>query len=531
MQGPLFLIGVVIVICILMNRQIQRLAVPSLLIFLALGMCFGENGLFHIPFNDYSMADTICSVSLIFIMFYGGFGTNLRSARPVLGKAVLLSTLGVALTAGLTGVCAHYLLALPWLESFLIGSVLASTDAASVFNILRSKRLALRYNTAPLLEVESGSNDPMSYMLTVAVLALMTGEAVSLPLLLVQQVALGVLCGAALGKAAAEILNRMNWLADHERTVFVFAIALVSYALAALLGGNGYLSVYLCGILLGSAPIPQKRYLVHFFDAITNVAQVTIFFLLGLLVTPSELPAVFLPALVVAVCLTFLVRPVAVGLLLAPFRPTWRQLGVVSWAGLRGAASIVFAILAVLSQVTLRYDLYNLVFCVVLLSIAFQGTLLPLVSRKLGMIDEKDDVAKTFNDYQENSDICFIQVPIGENHSWKGARLKEIAMPKDFLVAMIQRDGAAIVPNGDSVVCSGDTLVLAARGFAGEEDLAIRETSLGEGHRWCGKPLRELELPKGVLVILVLRGTEVVIPDGGTIFAPGDVLVTARTRA
>ena len=195
MTEALLLIGCVIALCTLMGRFLDRLAVPSLLIFIALGMCFGENGLLRIYFNDYYAVNLICSVSLIFIMFYGGFGTNLSAARPVAVQSVVLSTLGVAGTAALVAAFAHWALKLPWLESFLIGSVISSTDAASVFNILRSKKLALKEHTDSLLEIESGSNDPISYMLTTVAVGLMSGEKMVVPLLLLQQLAVGILCG------------------------------------------------------------------------------------------------------------------------------------------------------------------------------------------------------------------------------------------------------------------------------------------------------------------------------------------------
>ena len=208
MNGGLLLIGAVILICILMNRYLEKIPVPSLLIFIGLGMCFGENGLLRIAFNDYEMVNGICSISLIFIMFYGGFGTNLGAARPVLVRSALLSTLGVAGTAGMVGVFSHFTLRLPWTESLLIGSVISSTDAASVFNILRSRKLALREHTDSLLEVESGSNDPISYMLTAVMLSIMAGQEISIFGLLVQQLTLGVLFGIVIGKLAEWILSR-----------------------------------------------------------------------------------------------------------------------------------------------------------------------------------------------------------------------------------------------------------------------------------------------------------------------------------
>ena len=207
-----------------------------------------------------------------------------------------------------------------WTQSLLIGSVVASTDAASVFNILRSKKLNLKNNTASLLELESGSNDPVSYMLTIVMLSLMSGESISIPLLLFKQIAFGLLCGLLLGKISVWVLNNISIRMEQGETIFVFAVAILAYALAGQLEGNGYLSVYLCGILMGNSYLPKKRDLVRFFDVITNVAQMMIFFLLGLLVTPVELPQVLLPSLLIMVFMTFIGRPIAVGTILLPFK-------------------------------------------------------------------------------------------------------------------------------------------------------------------------------------------------------------------
>lgn len=531
MNGAILLIGAVILICILMNRFLERIPVPSLLIFIALGMCFGENGIFRIVFNDYAAVNLICSVSLIFIMFYGGFGTNLQAARPVLAQSAILSTLGVAGTAGAVAVFAHLALQLPWLESLLIGSVISSTDAASVFNILRSNKLALKHHTDSLLEVESGSNDPMSYMLTTVTLSLMAGQDVSIPWLLLQQISLGVLFGLLTGAAVVWLL-RQNFVDSQQgRTVLLFAAMLLAYALPAVLGGNGYLGVYLCGIWLGNAKLSQKRYLVYFFDVLTNVCQVIIFFLLGLLVTPVELPAVLLPALGIMVFLTVAARPVVVAVLLAPFRAPAAQIGVVSWAGLRGAASIVFAISAVLSGMPMRYNLYNLVFCIVLFSIAVQGSLLPRVARRFGMIDQNEDVAKTFNDYQAESDVDFIKIHLGSGHPWCGRTLKQAALPPELLVTMVLRKGETIVPQGDTTLHAGDLLVLAGRAFDDREQLYLHEIDLERGHRWVNKALAELSLPEGRRIILIKRGMETMIPTGRTVLHAGDVLVLAESAA
>ena len=531
MNEALLLMGCVILLCTLMGRYLDRLAVPSLLIFIALGMCFGENGLLRIPFDDYDAANVICSASLIFIMFYGGFGTNLNAARPVVVQSVVLSTLGVAGTAGAVAVFARLVLGLPWVESFLIGSVISSTDAASVFNILRSKKLALKYHTDSLLEIESGSNDPISYMLTTVAVGIMGGQDVFIPLLLVQQIAIGALGGLLLGKLAIWSLRRGMFPSEQSQTIFVFAVVILSYALPTVLGGNGYLSSYLCGIYMGSTKLPQKRNLVHFFDVVTDVAQVLIFFLLGLLVTPVELPSVLLPALAIMVFLTFLARPAVVSVLMLPFRPSLAQVGVVSWAGLRGVASIVFAIMAVLQGAETRYNLFNLVFCIVLLSISLQGSLLPRVSAKLHMIDHTADVSKTFNDYQEESDIDFIKIHLDKNHPWNGKTLKELPLPSDLLVVMIARREETIVPNGSTVLLPGDLLVLAARAFEDRENLFLQEIVVEKGHKWVGRSLRQIPTRSDTLIVMIKRGNETIIPGGSTILQAGDTLVIAQSSA
>ncbi len=531
MNEALLLMGCVILLCTLMGRYLDRLAVPSLLIFIALGMCFGENGLLRIPFDDYDAANVICSASLIFIMFYGGFGTNLNAARPVVVQSVVLSTLGVAGTAGAVAAFAHLVLGLPWVESFLIGSVISSTDAASVFNILRSKKLALKYHTDSLLEIESGSNDPISYMLTTVAVGIMGGQDVFIPLLLVQQIAIGALGGLLLGKLAIWSLRRGMFPSEQSQTIFVFAVVILSYALPTVLGGNGYLSSYLCGIYMGSTKLPQKRNLVHFFDVVTDVAQVLIFFLLGLLVTPVELPSVLLPALAIMVFLTFVARPAVVSVLMLPFRPSPAQVGVVSWAGLRGVASIVFAIMAVLQGAETRYNLFNLVFCIVLLSISLQGSLLPRVSAKLHMIDHTADVSKTFNDYQEESDIDFIKIHLDKNHPWNGKTLKELPLPSDLLVVMIARREETIVPNGSTVLLPGDLLVLAARAFEDRENLSLQEIVVEKGHKWVGRSLRQIPTRSDTLIVMIKRGNETIIPGGSTILQAGDTLVIAQSSA
>mgnify|MGYP002604795789 CR=1 FL=1 len=365
MTNYILIVTVVILLCLFLNKLSSRLGIPVLLAFILLGMLFGTDGLLKISFDNYRIAEEICTVSLIFIMFYGGFGTNWKQAKPVAGKAVLLSTLGVLLTAVATGLFCYGVLHFRFWESMLIGAVLSSTDAASVFSILRSKQLNLKDNTASMLEMESGSNDPCSYMLTVIILAVMKGGFTggSLVRLVVLQLVFGVVVGVIVAAFGAWVLSQMKNTSDGVDTIFVFSMALLAYAGAAVLGGNGYLSTYLAGLILGNRPLHNKRSLVHFFDGLTGLMQMLIFFLLGLLAFPSALPGIIPVAFAIALFLTFVARPVSVFAILTPFRCSVRQQLLVAWSGLRGAASIVFAILAISTflHATLPYIFVNAV--------------------------------------------------------------------------------------------------------------------------------------------------------------------------
>ena len=378
MTSYILLVAAVILLCLSLNKMSNKLGIPMLLAYILLGMMFGTDGILKIPFDNFTIAEQICTVSLIFIMFYGGFGTNWKQAKPVAGKAVLLSTVGVILTAVTTGAFCHFILRMDFWESMLIGSVISSTDAASVFSILRSKRLNLKNNTASMLEVESGSNDPCSYMLTVIILTIMSGElsGSSLVVMIFSQIIFGILVGVVVALAAAFILKKVNFATDGFDTIFVFSMALVSYAGASMINGNGYLAAYIAGIILGNTPLHHKKSLVHFFDGITGLMQMLIFFLLGLLAYPSQLPKILPIALAIAVFLTFVARPVSVFAILMPFRCPVKQQLLVSWAGLRGAASIVFAIMATVSPAYTKNDLFHIVIFIVLFSISIQGCLL-----------------------------------------------------------------------------------------------------------------------------------------------------------
>lgn len=523
----LLIVAVVIIICILCNKLSNKLGIPMLLAFILIGMIFGSDGIFKIPFDNYGFAEQICSVALIFIMFYGGFGTKWNQARPIAVRAVLLSSAGVILTALITGVFCYYILRITFLESMLIGAVISSTDAASVFSILRSKRLNLKDNTASLLEVESGSNDPCSYMLTVILLSVMEGTASggAVVAMIFSQILIAVIFGTAVALITSRILKSVQFATDGFDTIFVVAIAILSYTVPSLLGGNGYLSVYIVGIILGNQAIKNKQPLVHFFDGITGLMQMLIFFLLGLLSFPSQMPEVFFTSMIIAVFLTFVARPVSVFLLLTPFGCKVKQQLLVSLAGLRGAASIVFAIMATISSAVIHIDIFHIVFGIVLFSILLQGSLIPLAAKKLDMIDEDSDVLKTFNDYTDEVPVQFIQFTLKGKHPWAGRKLKEILLPPDTLVVLLQREKRKITPNGDTVILEGDTVVLSAKALGSVEGIRLTEVTLGKKHEWIGKSISEIEMEPMKLIIMIQRNGKIVIPKGKTILKYMDKLV------
>lgn len=527
METITLITATVILVCLFANRISGRFGVPMLLVFIGVGMLFGSDGIAKIPFEDYSMAETGCSVALIFIMFYGGFGTNWHKAKPVAVKSMLLSSLGVVVTALLTGVFCHYALGMDFAGGMLIGACLGSTDAATVFSILRGKRLNLKYNTASLLEVESGSNDPFAYMITMIVLSFMQGGASAgdMVLMLFEQLFIGGALGLAIAVLSRFILEKIKFSSAGLDSVYMVAIALLAYAAPAVLGGNGYLSTYIVGIFLGNSPIPGKRNLVHFFDGVTGLLQMLVFFMLGLLASPSRLPEVVVPGILIALFMTFAARPVSVFGILAPFRCKLNQMMLISWSGLRGVASIVFAIMATAASHFQEYDLFHTVFITVLFSLLFQGSLIPFLARKLNMIDDTNDVMTTFNDYSEELPVQFIKININEGNPWDGKQIKDISLPPETLIAMVVRRSKRIVPRGFTQLHAGDTAVLCAPAIGDSTEIKLTEVNVTKESMYCGQMLSELPPDNGNLVVLIKRGERVIIPRGRTVFTEGDILV------
>ncbi len=526
MNLAILLVAIVILLCVLVEKFSDKFSIPALIFFMFIGMLFGSDGFLKIPFDDFKLAENVCSIALIFIMFYGGFNTKWQAAKSVAVQSVLLSTIGVVITAGITTLLCWLILGMDLPESFLIGAVLSSTDAASVFAILRKSNLNLKDGTASILEVESGSNDPMSYLLTlIAISVVTTGGFGNVFGTIAIQLIMGVIVGVVMANATIHIMMKTSLVSDGQETLFMIAAVMVCYSLTAYLGGNAFLSVYLFGICTGNRRIHKKQKMIAFFDGVTSLAQIMIFFLIGLLTFPSQMPAIIFPALAIVVFVTLIARPIAVFALMTPLKASRNQKLLISWAGLRGAASSVFAIMAVAAGVTIKNDLFHIVFMVSLFSVTIQGSLLPKAAKKLNMVDDNADVRKTFNDYQEETAFQLMQMHIPEGHSWVECLVKDVTMPTGSLALMIKRNGKSLITKGDTRILAGDDIILSVPPYNPSGSEKLEERIIDPDDSWCNKAISELKIAKHKLIAMIIRDNQPIIPDGKTVIQENDVVV------
>lgn len=528
----LLIFAVIIITCVFLNKFSGKVGIPVLLFFLVLGLFCGSQ---YDEFAEESgwLVGDISTIALIFIMFYGGFGTRWKSARPIVVEAGLLATIGVALTALFVGLFCHFALGWTALESFLMGAVISSTDAATVFSILRTRKLGLKNNSAPLVEVESGSNDPMSYMLTTVMLSLFSGDVSggNIVLQIFTQMIFGAGLGLVIAKGAVFLLKRISFRNNGFDLLLFISIALLSYALPDMVGGNGYLSAYIVGIVLGNTIFTERKPMVSFFDAITSLMQIVIFYLLGMLAIPSNLLHSLVPALMIFAFLTLVARPLAVFGVLAPFRKyPFRQIELVSFVGLRGAASIVFAITILTSKAELQNDIFSIVFCIVLASIALQGSLVPAVAKRTGMTDSDADVMTTFSDFRENAEMSFGAISVNESSTWNNRSVKNLDLPQDCLLTLVVRGDERIVPKGDTVLKAGDEIVICTRSYQDSATDSLIQHTIPENSEWAECRVSEYIKSEGDLLVMIQRGDEKIIPNGSTVLKGGDVLVSLKRK-
>lgn len=459
----LFIIGLLIFFSALSSKLSDKFGIPVLFIFLGIGMLAGSEGLFGIHFDNAQFAQSAGTLALIFILFGGGLDTKWKVIKPVFKEGIILATLGVLLTAFFVAFCTYYLFDFTFLEALLVGAIVSSTDAAAVFAILRARGVALKKRLSPLLELESGSNDPMAIFLTIALLQIIT-----LPgatsfyewiFLFFLQFALGGVLGIAFGLVAPHILNKIHFSFYGLYPVFIVAWVLLLFSIAAMLGGNGFLAVYILGITLNTKEFVNKKNMIGFFDGIAWMMQIGVFLTLGLLVFPSQLPEVALYGLVVALWLLFVARPAGVFLSLIFSKFSWREKTFISLVGLRGAVPIILATYPYIEGLENAQLIFNTVFFMVLFSILIQGTTLPFVANILKVKQtEVKEVKKA-----PSSPLFYHtlkQYYIDENSKVVDKSIAELEIPSDFLILLIQRNDHYIRPTGSTTFNKNDILLI-----------------------------------------------------------------------
>ncbi|MHB1317855.1 MAG: potassium/proton antiporter [Anaerolineae bacterium] len=451
---------------VLVSKVSDRWGIPALLLFLGLGMLAGSEGPGGIYFDDPHVANAIGIVCLALILFSGGLDTRWESVRPVLGPSLNLATVGVVITAALVGLLAGRIFGLPWQGALLLGAIVSSTDAAAVFSILRSRGVSLKGRLRPLLELESGSNDPMAVFLTLAALQLVMGTAGSagdIALMLVRQMGLGALLGILAGELLAPLLNRLRLGYDGLYPVFTLAYALLTYAATAALGGSGFLAVYVAGVALARHDFVHRRSLERFHSGVSWLMQITLFLTLGLLVFPSELLPLAKYSAMIALWLMLVARPAAVLLALLPFRGiSIREKALISWVGLRGAAPILLATYPLVAGAPLSDVVFNVVFFVVLVSVVLQGTTIPLTARLL-KVDAPVPIRPAYPiEYLGGRGLsdAFVELEVPAGSFADGRSIVELDLPAELLVILIARGDEFIIPSGGSELHAGDRLLV-----------------------------------------------------------------------
>lgn len=476
----LLLCSVLIFAAVLVTKVGSRYGVPSLLLFLLLGMVAGEDVL-GVRFDDFKLAESIGHFAMTIILFTAGLETSISETRPVLRQGMLLSTVGVLLTVLFTGLFVWLvfgsLMSAPIFGCFLLAAVMGSTDSASVFSVLRGKKLHLRENLGPMLELESGSNDPMAYMLTIILIQLVTDSrsAASAGTLLINsigllflQIAVGVAVGFGVGFAARWLLGRLRLAGSALYSILILSVGFFANGIASLLMGNGLLALYIAAIIIGNrTDLPHRKEILNFFDGMTWLMQLVMFLMLGLLARPSRMLPMLLPAILIGLFMMFVARPASVFLCLMPFRDqSVRAKTFASWVGLKGAGPILFAVCPVIAGLEGANDMFNTVFIITLFSLLLQGMTLSPVARMLRLSYDEDPKAETFGMEIPEEMGLLRDHTITEEDLQMGSTLRELGLPHGIRVMMVRRGDTYLVPHGSMPLEVGDRLVI----IMGESD-------------------------------------------------------------
>ena len=468
----ILLIGsILLFVSIVVGKTGYRFGVPALLLFLLVGMLFGSDGL-GLQFHNAKIAQFIGMVALSVILFSGGMDTKFKEIRPILSPGIVLSTVGVFLTALFTGLFIWYLSGMSWtnihfplITSLLLASTMSSTDSASVFAILRSQKMNLKHNLRPMLELESGSNDPMAYMLTIVLIQFIQSDGMGTGNIIgsfIIQFLVGAAAGYILGKLAILILNKINIDNQSLYPILLLSFVFFTFAITDLLRGNGYLAVYIAGMMVGNHKITFRKEIATFMDGLTWLFQIIMFLMLGLLVNPHEMIEVAVVALLIGVFMIVIGRPLSVLLCLLPFRKiTLKSRLFVSWVGLRGAVPIIFATYPVVANVEGSNMIFNIVFFITIVSLIVQGTSVSFVARLLHL---STPLEKTGNDFgvelPEEIDTDLSDMTITMEMLNEADTLKDMNLPKGTLVMIVKRGDEFLIPNGTLKLHVGDKLLL-----------------------------------------------------------------------
>lgn len=454
-------------VSIIIGKTSYKFGVPTLLLFLAIGMLAGSDGIGDIHFDNPKIAQFIGIVSLNFILFSGGLDTNWNSVKPILKEGLVLSTLGVLLTAVTLGTFVWYITDFSIYESMLLGSIVSSTDVAAVFSILRSKSLALKTNLRATLELESGSNDPMAYVLTIAFLTLVINQdqsIVSVIPLFLQQMIFGGIAGIVFGRLSKFIINNIKLGFEGLYPVLVIALMFITFSATDFFGGNGFLAIYICAVYLGNQEFIHKKTIFKMFDGLAWLMQIVLFLTLGLLVFPSQIIPYFGIGILISLFLIVVARPVSVFLSLMFFKMRLGRRFYISWVGLRGAVPIVFATYPLLAGIEKANIIFNIVFFISVTSVLIQGTTLSIVAKWLKVaLPEKvkpiSEIEKFILDLPKSSLQEFEILP--DFHS-VNKRIVDLNFPKSAFIVMIKRNGEYIRPAGSTVLKAKDMLMVLA---------------------------------------------------------------------
>nr|WP_300311272.1 potassium/proton antiporter [Halomonas sp.] len=464
----ILLAAILILFGILSSKLSARLGLPVLVLFLLTGMLAGEDGIGKIAFDNPVTAHALGTIALAMILFDGGLQTPVSSIKSVWKPASLLATWGVLVTAAITGAAAAYILHLPILEGLLLGAIVGSTDAAAVFSLLRNAGVHINSRLKSTLEIESASNDPMAIFLTVGLLEVLVNDmepGIELLRLFVMQMGIGAVVGLAVGWTSIKVINRIHLVAPGLYPVMVAAFGLLSFGVAANLGGSGFLAIFISGVIIGNTRFVFQKNTFLFHDGLAWLSQITMFVMLGLLVNPDSLLDTWLEGLLIAGVLILLARPLAVAPVLKLFGFNLREIGLVSWVGLRGSVPIILAIFPLIFGLPGAQLIFNVVFFVVLISATIQGSALPFIAQKLRLTEKPPATPAATLEITSlgNVDAEIVEYTLGENPRAAGRLLSQMALPDSTVVAMITRGPTVIPPRGSTRLHAGDHLFVVLR--------------------------------------------------------------------